>query len=47
MKLKEEKYIYIYKITNFLKRIWRLLQDPHNIQNGNLPEISPRPKAIK
>ena len=46
MKLKEAKK-YVYKITNFLKRILRLLQDPHNIQNGNLPDISPRPKAIK
>ena len=47
MKLKEEIYIYIYKIINFLKRILKLLQDPHNIQNGNLPDISPQPKAIE
>ena len=48
MKLKEEKKnIYIYKITNFLKRILKLLQDPHNIQNGNLPDRSPQPKAIE
>ena len=47
MKLKEEKYIYIYKITNFLKRMYRLLQDPQYIQNENLPDISQRPKAFK
>ena len=50
MKSKEEKiyiYIHIYKITNFLKRIKRLLQDPQYIQNENLLDISPRPKAIK
>ena len=46
MKLKEEK-IYIYKIASFLKQRQRLLQDPYNIQNGDLPDISPRPKAIK
>ena len=45
MKIKEEKNIC--KITNFLKQIQRLLQDPHNIQDGNLPDISPRPKDIK
>ena len=48
MELKEEYiYIYIYKITNFLKQIERLLQDPQYIQNENLPDINPRPKAIK
>ena len=47
MKLKEEKYIYIYKITNFLKRIKRLLQDPQYIQNENLLDIGLQPKAIK
>ena len=46
MKLKEAKK-YVYKITNFLKRILRLLQDPHNIQNGNFPDISQWQKAIK
>ena len=45
MKLKKEKTIYV--ITNFLKRIQRLLQDPHNIQKGSFPDITPRPKAIK
>ena len=43
MKLKGEKK---YKITNFYKRIQKLLQDPRKIQDGNLPDISPRPKAI-
>ena len=45
VKLKEEKNC---EISEFLNRKQSHLQDPCNIQDGNLPDInSPRPKAIK
>ena len=39
-KHKNTKYIYKYNITQYF-------QDPQYIQNENLPNISPRPEAIK
>ena len=30
----------------FLNQIQRRIQHPHNIQDGNLPDINPRPKYI-
>ena len=34
------------KLKIFQNRIQRRIQDPHNIQDGNLPDISPRPKPF-
>ena len=34
------------KLQNFLNQIQRRIQDPDNIQDGNLSDISPRLKAL-
>ena len=34
------------KLQKFLNRIWKPSQDPHNIQDGYLPDISQRSKAV-
>ena len=40
MELKEEKiYIYIHKITNFLKQIYGLLQDPNTSKTKIFPTL--------
>ena len=34
------------KLQNFLNQIQRRIQDPNNIQDGNLSDISPQLKAL-
>ena len=34
------------KLQKLLNRIQRRILDPNNIQDGNLLDISPRPKAV-
>ena len=46
MKLKKNNFNESIKLQNFVNRIQRPIQDPDNIQDGNLSDISPRLKAV-
>ena len=46
MNFKKKNFNETIKLQKFLNRIWKPIQDPHNIQDGYLPDISQRSKAV-
>ena len=46
MKFKKKNFNETIKLQKFVNQIQRRIQDPHNIQGKNLPDMSPWLKAV-